>query len=148
MTLGEATKSDILSNAGLYFEMIRIMKIADGVAPKGSCCGRNKEQHIDKFLQNKNTYMNKSEEIKNRKIQPKWKGVIYVAKLKTHFSADTMTDAKARQLISQNILTPVEKYFDLPETEIVTEPKAEAVKEDVKEAENKTSKRKTKKTKK
>ena len=71
MRLLEATKSDILSNSGLYSEMIRIMKTADGAAPKGACCGKNKEQHIEQFIKNKNYYMEKAEEIKNRTIKPK-----------------------------------------------------------------------------
>lgn len=118
MKLFEANKEDILSNAGLYIEMIRIMKTVDGFAPAGSCCGKNKAQHVEQFLKNKEKYMKRSEEIKKRTIIPKWKGVIYVAKLKCHFDANTMTDSQSRLLISQNVLTPVEKYFDLPKTEI------------------------------
>jgi len=165
MKLFEANKEDILSNAGLYMEMIRIMKTADGFAPAGSCCGKNKAQHVEQFLKNKEKYMKRNEEIKKRTIIPKWKGVIYVAKLKCHFDANTMTDSQSRLLISQNVLTPVEKYFDLPKTEIAPEPKAqvdeeeakivdvtfedvnEPIDEEIKESKKKTTKRKTKKTK-
>ena len=141
------------------------MKTADGFAPAGSCCGKNKAQHVEQFLKNKEKYMKRNEEIKKRTIIPKWKGVIYVAKLKCHFDANTMTDSQSRLLISQNVLTPVEKYFDLPKTEIAPEPKAqvdeeeakivdvtfedvnEPIDEEIKESKKKTTKRKTKKTK-
>ena len=35
--------------------------------------------------------------------------------MKTHYDSETITDAKSRLLIEQNVLTPVEDYFELPE---------------------------------
>lgn len=119
MTLENATAEEILKNAGLYMEMIKIMRTADGYSPKGSCCGKNKAQHIDQFLKNKNKYMKKVEEINNRKIKPLWKGLIYISSMKMHLDAKTITDEQSRIIIENGYLTPVEKYFELPVKEIV-----------------------------
>lgn len=127
MSLNEATHDDILNNSGLYSEMIRIMKAVDGKAPAGSCCGKNKQQHINTFLVNKEKYVKMTEAIKNRKYVPKWKGIIYVAKLHTHIDARTMTDAKAKMLIEQNILVPGERFFDIAEEEKQEEKKEEVL---------------------
>lgn len=117
MTLKDATYDEILKSSGLYGEMIRIMKAVDGKAPVGSCCGKNKEQHINMFLINKEKYINMVEKIKNRTILPKWKGIIYATKAGTHFDSKTLTDDVAKMIIEKGWLTPAEKYFILPEEE-------------------------------
>lgn len=114
MTLNDATYDEILKSSGLYGEMIRIMKVVDGKAPVGSCCGKNKSQHVNTFLINKEKYINMVEKIKNRTIMPKWKGIIYITKAGTHFDSKTMTDDVAKMIIEKGWLTPVEKYFEIP----------------------------------
>lgn len=151
MTLNDATYDEILKSSGLYGEMIRIMKSVDGKAPVGSCCGKNKGQHINMFLINKEKYINMVEKIKNRTIVPKWKGIIYVTKAGTHFDSRTMTDDTAKMIIEKGWLTPAEKYFILPKEEkkeevleIIDLPVEEKVEEKVEApVEKKTRKKKS-----
>lgn len=151
MSLKEATHDDILNNSGLYGEMIRIMKSVDGKAPQGSCCGKNKSQHVNMFLTNKEKYMTKVEQIKSRTILPKWKGIIYASRAGKHFDSKTLTDDVAKLIIEKEWLVPVEKYFELPVEEkkeevleIIDLPVEEKVEEKVEApVEKKTRKKKS-----
>lgn len=132
-----ATAEEIMNSFGLYKEMIKLMTAANGKAPMGSCCGKNKKAHINDFMTNKEKYIIRMKAIKERKIQPLWRGILYVTKAGRHYNRETITDAESKYLIEKGFLTPVEKYFQVPPEE---EP-------EVKEEAPKPKKKRTKKNK-
>lgn len=152
MNLLDATAEEIENNYGLYYEMIKIMTSVTGKAPNGSCCGRNKLEHCKDFVANREKYIQRMEEIKNRKIKPKWNGVLYVSKAHRHYDAKTITDKESIKLIESGFLSDVNKYFEIPEDFIngenqKTEQKVEQPVEEAPVAPKKTTKKKTTKKK-
>lgn len=125
MDLINATKENILSHFGLYHEMIKIMTAVDHKAPEGSCCGKNKEKNINIFIANREKYLNRMKEIKERKIKPLWHGIIFVSKLSKHFNSETITDNESLMIIEKKALNPTEKYFDLSAYNEVSDVKIE-----------------------
>lgn len=119
----KSTAEDIMGNYAIYRYMLKVMESADGKAPAGSCCGKNKEKHINLYFANLKKYTSYMTKIQARQIKPLWKGVIMFAGTNRYYSAETMTDELAKQLI-KNIKNP-EKFFDLsnyqPDEEAATE---------------------------
>lgn len=144
MNIKEASAEEIENNYGLYQEAIRIMK-ASGENLPGVCCGRNKKQHCELFVKNREKYIQRMEEIKNRKIQPKWNGILFVSKTRKHYDSNTITDKESLYLIENGFLDK-EKYFDVPveEAPAVDQP---VVKDEAPVAPKKTTKKKTTKKK-
>lgn len=127
MQLIDATAEDIEKSFALYHEMIKIMTAVDNKAPAGSCCGKNKKQHINTFITNKEKYINRMNAIKNRKIRPLWHGILFVSKLGKHFNSETITDEESLKLIEVGALK-ADKYFDLSNYEQPVEIPTEEVK--------------------
>lgn len=113
MDLNNASEQDIESSFSLYQQMIKIMEAVDHKKPVGACCGKNKKQHITKFIQDREKYINRMKEIKNRKIKPLWRGVLFASKISKHLNSETITDEESLQIINSNALTPIDRYFDL-----------------------------------
>ena len=96
-----------LASYTLFHDMIKVMKAADGAEPVGACCGRNTNQIINSFLNNKQKYFNFMENIRERLIKPLRKGIVYISPMKKMLNYELMTD--------NEILLCVKKGY-LPDT--------------------------------
>lgn len=114
--LKTATVQEIVDDFGIYTETIKVMTFVDGVAPKGACCGGHKTEIATAFVNNRQKYISKMEEIKNRTIQPNWKGVKYFSKIAKHLNADSLTDATAKKAMEAGVS---EEWFIMPAKETV-----------------------------
>lgn len=123
MNLETITKEDLLNNYSLYMKLLKVMEFVDGKKPEGTCCGKGKMGAIEKFINNREDYVTRMNEIKNRKIKPLFKGALFFTKVKQRFSADKLTDADSLYLIENGY----EEYFDMSEYEA---PEEETVIED------------------
>lgn len=95
-----ATAYEIETDYYLYHLMIDIMTKIDGVAPVGSCCGRNKAQHCATFINNKSKYLTTMAEIQNRTIVPKETGrLVQVTTEQKFYNLDTCSDKDILHLI-------------------------------------------------
>ncbi len=82
----------IVKNYGLMSDVIKVMTLCDGIAPAGSCCGKNNIQIANKFITNKKNYKLIMEKIEKRLIKTIKPGIIYISPLKRMVNLDTLTD--------------------------------------------------------
>ena len=95
-----ATAYEIETDYYLYHLMIDIMTRIDGVAPEGSCCGRNKAQHCATFIKNKTKYLQTMAVIEIRTIVPKETGkLVQVTTEQKFYNLDTCSDNDILHLI-------------------------------------------------
>lgn len=107
----DASFDQIKSNATLYRTIIDIMTYVDRKAPGGACCGRNKDSIINKFISDRERYINTTEMGLNRKIKPLWKGPLYFSTAGCAINADYITDEEILRLIETGKVN--KKYFDM-----------------------------------
>lgn len=113
------TAEDFLSNYGLYLQMANIMKKVDG-SVKGLCCGKNKKENIDKFINNREKYLNGMKSIKERQIQPKFKGCRLFYGMSNMICADLLTDEEIISICNAN--PRMKEWFSFPQNEPISSP--------------------------
>lgn len=126
MNLETITREDLKNNYSLYQKMLKVLEFVDGVKPEGTCCGRGKENAINKFIDNREKYVERMNAIKNRKIKPLFSGALYFSAVKKRYYAERLTDADSLFLIENGYVN----FFDMSEYEAQSEEKVEEIKED------------------
>lgn len=146
-SIKNSTYDDIKSNSTLYRTVVEVMTYVDRKAPIGSCCGRNKESIINKFINNKEMYISVAEMGVNRTIKPLWSGPLFFSTAHAQINADYLTDEEMIYLIESGKVN--KRYFDMSgyaptqSDEVVDEVIInEEPSEETKVVKNKTTKRK------
>lgn len=157
MNLETITREDLTNNYSLYQKMLKVLEFVDGKKPEGTCCGKGKENAINKFIDNREVYVEKMNKIRDRKIKPLFAGAIYFTAVKKRYYAERLTDEDSLYLIENGY----SKFFDMSgynteevevkdEPEIVPENEGNAAESKTKEETinvvKKTTKRKSKKS--
>lgn len=136
--LKNATFEEIYENVALYNEMIKALK-ASGFKTFCNCGKQQKTINILTFLDNKLKILNAMENVKNRTITPKFKGVIFSSRAMKHFNSATLSDEAILNIIKNGWLS--KDFFDFSkykgnieqekteDNAVVTEPSEEAVSE-------------------
>lgn len=99
-----ATAEEILSDLSLYNSCKKILKTY-GYGPRCDCGKSNKIYNIDNFIRNKQNIIKIMQETSSRTIVPLFKGVIYSAKAKKHFNANSMSDKAILEAIENGWLS-------------------------------------------
>lgn len=109
MNLETITREDLKNNYSLYQKMLKVLEFVDGKKPEGTCCGKGKENAINKFIDNREVYVEKMNKIRDRKIKPLFAGAVYFTAVKKRYYADRLTDEDSLYLIENGY----EKFFDM-----------------------------------
>lgn len=109
-TVKDSSFDEIKANSTLYNTVIDIMTYVDRKAPEGSCCGRNKDTIISKFMTNRDKYISEALKGQNRKIKPLWRGPIRFSKSKLELNANYITDEEILKYVESGQID--RKYFD------------------------------------
>lgn len=139
--LQTATAFEIETDFDAYRRMVEIMTRIDGVQPAGACCGRNKAQHCQQFVRNREKYLFIMEKIQNRTIQPKASGrLVHVTTEQKMYLLDNCSDEEILHLVE---IGAVEKdFFDWRKYEGKKEETSETAEKIVKTEEKPKSKKK------
>lgn len=109
MNLETITREDLKNNYSLYQKMLKVLEFVDGKKPEGTCCGKGKENAINKFIDNRAVYVEKMNKIRDRKIIPLFAGAVYFTAVKKRYYADRLTDEDSLYLIENGYA----KFFDM-----------------------------------
>lgn len=99
-----ATYEEILSDLSLYNECTKTLKRC-GYKVNCNCGKAQKKSNIDTFISNKQNIIKIMSEVNQRTIVPLFKGVIYSAKAKKHFNANSMSDKAILEAIENGWLS-------------------------------------------
>ena len=99
-----ATSDEILSDLSLYNECTKTLK-RFGYKVHCNCGKTQKKSNIDMFISNKQNIIKIMSEINQRTIVPLFKGVLYSAKAKKHFNANSMSDKAILEAIENGWLS-------------------------------------------
>ena len=109
MNIETITREDLKNNYSLYQKMLKVLEFVDGKKPEGTCCGKGKENAINKFIDNRAVYVEKMNKIRDRKIIPLFAGAVYFTAVKKRYYADRLTDEDSLYLIENGYA----KFFDM-----------------------------------
>ena len=109
MNLETITREDLKKNYSLYQKMLKVLEFVDGKKPEGTCCGKGKENAINKFIDNREVYVEKMNKIRDRKIIPLFAGALYFTAVKKRYYAERLTDEDSLYLIDNGY----SKFFDM-----------------------------------
>lgn len=99
-----ATSDEILSDLSLYNECTKTLKRC-GYKVHCNCGKTQKKSNIDTFISNKQNIIKIMQETSSRTIVPLFKGIIYSAKAKKHFNANSMSDKAILEAIENGWLS-------------------------------------------
>lgn len=132
--LKNAAFEEIYENVALYNEMVKALK-SSGFKTLCNCGKQQKTINIRTFLDNKLKILNAMENVKNRTIIPKFKGVLFSSRAMKHFNAATLSDEAILNIVKNGWLSKdkfdFSKYngnIEQEKTEeetVVTEPSGE-----------------------
>lgn len=99
-----ATADEILSDLSLYNSMTKTLKSC-GYKVRCNCGKAQKKENVDNFISNKQNIIKIMQETSSRTIFPLFKGIIYSAKAKKHFNANSMSDKAILEAIENGWLS-------------------------------------------
>lgn len=104
-----ASSQEIYDSYTLYEDVVKILKKYNpGMA--GLCCGKNKKQHCNYFVQNREKFIEIMKKIEQRTIKPLKSGIVYVAKMKSLVNYALLTDEEIISIVKNKYLPAT--YFD------------------------------------